>query len=90
MIIFIEVMIESIYGGFEWLPMNPVITDSSNRLFRDYKVIIEPQAANSAITIKYLIAGVPKDVEGLTFFEEGLSQDGKKAYRLFLRNVPLE
>ena len=87
--IVIELTIGSLYGGIDWLPMNPLITDDSNRLYPDYKVIIEPQSGNSKITMKYLVTPLRENVKSLTFFEEGESQDGKKAFRVLIKNIPL-
>lgn len=88
--VLIELMIESIYGGFEWLPINPVISDGANHIYSNYKVIVAPQSGDSSISVKYLISGVAPETNSLTFYEEGLSQDGKKAYRLSIRNIPVE
>ena len=88
--VLIELMVESIKGGFDWLPMNPVIGDGAARIYPDYKVIIAPQSGNSMISIQYLISGVVPGTDSLAFYEDGVSPDGKKTYRLSLRNIPLE
>jgi hypothetical protein len=86
--ILIEISIESIYDGFEWLPLNPLITDELNYIYSDYKVIAEPPAGNHNINIKYLINIPARKAKYLTFYEEGSSDDGKKAYRMTLKNIP--
>ena len=87
--IVIELSIESIYGGFEWLPLNPLITDNNNHVFQDYKVVVEPPAGERSITVKYIVTPTYRDSKWFSFYEEGVSQDGKKAYRVFLRNIPV-
>lgn len=87
--VLVELMIESIRGGFDWLPMNPVVSNGASQIYPDCKVVIAPQSGDSIISIKYLITGVTPGTDSLMFFEEGLSPDGKKAYRLYLKRIPL-
>ena len=87
--ILIEVSIESIYGGFEWLPLNPHISDNLGQVYHDYKVIVEPISGASNLSIKYLISPLGPNTKTISLYETGDSDDGKKSYRISLKNLPL-
>ena len=89
--IFCELSIESIYGGVDWLPLNPFITDNANHIYHDYKVVVAPMIVNSTISIKYYINPIGQnDIKTISLFEEGISNDGKKSYRMILKNIPID
>ena len=85
----LEIAIESIYGGFEWFPFNPVILDDQERLLNDYKVIVGVPAGN-VVTVKYLITPSYDNIHYLSIYEDGITENGKRSYKMSLRHIPLE
>jgi hypothetical protein len=85
----IEITVETTFGGFDWLPQNPLITDNLGHNYTEYQVIIAPFSANSSVRLKYLLTVPAADTKTISIYEVGQSPDGIRNYKMSFRELPI-